>query len=201
MKLAAKILSTLFHPLLIPLIGLLILFNTNTYINYSTPKELKQFIIMLIIMSTLIIPLLIALFLLNKGFITSLQMESQKERRLPYMFTIICYMFTLYMLTTIPIQSIIFKFFIGATISVIIAFILNLKWKVSAHMIGIGGLVGALFYMAIYLETNMTLYIITAILVAGLVGSARLILKAHNAMQVYLGFMVGVMCQAAVFIK
>ena len=195
MKIAAKIISTMFHPLIMPVIGLFIIFNTDSYINYAIPTELKEAVIILVGTSTFIIPLLISLLLLNRKLINSLEMKTQKERVIPYAFTIIFYVFTLYMLKKAPIPPIIFNFVIGATLSVIIAFIVNVKWKISAHMIGIGGLVGALICISIMLDIYITPFIIFALLVAGLVGSSRLKLKAHTQLQVYAGFLVGIACQ------
>ena len=195
MKIAAKIISILFHPLLMPVIGLLIIFNTESYINYAVPTELKKAFIILIATTTFIIPLLISLLLLNRKLIQSLEMKTQKERVIPYAFTIIFYVFTLYMVKKAPIPPIIFNFIIGATLSVILAFVINIKWKISAHMIGIGGLVGALICISILLEIYITPYIIFTLFIAGLVGSSRLILKAHNQLQIYAGFVVGILCQ------
>lgn len=195
MKIAAKLISSFFHPLIMPVIGLLIIFNTDSYINYTIPMELKRAVVIIVGTTTFIIPLLISLLLLNRKLINSLEMETQKERVIPYAFTIIFYVFTLYMLKRAPISPIIFNFVIGATLSVIIAFIVNIKWKISAHMIGIGGLVGALICISIMLEIYITPYIILTLLMAGLVGSSRLILKAHTQLQIYVGFFVGVMCQ------
>jgi len=178
-----------------PIFGLLIIFNTDSYINYAIPIELKEAVLFLVGTCTFIIPLLLSLLLLNKKIINSLEMESQKERIIPYVFTIIFYVFTLYMLKRAPIPSIIFNFVIGATLSVILAFIINIKWKISAHMIGIGGLVGALFCFSIILDIYITPYIIFALFIAGLVGSSRLVLKAHTQLQIYAGFAVGIICQ------
>jgi len=198
MKITAKIISYLFHPLIMPVIGLSIIFNTDSYINYAVPQELKQAVLILVGASTFLIPLLISLFLLNRKLINSLEMETQQERTIPYSTTIIFYIFTLYMLKQAPIPPIVFNFLIGATLSIIIAFVINLKWKVSAHMIGIGGIVGALLCVSIMLEIYITPFFIFFLLVAGLVGSARLVLKAHTPSQVYAGFLIGATCQIVV---
>ncbi len=195
MKQAAKIISLVFHPLIMPLLGLLIIFNTDSYINYAVPEELKQAVIVLVGTSTFILPLLISLLLLNRKVINSLEMETQKERIIPYSFAIAFYVFTLYMLKQAPIPPIIFNFIVGATLSIIIAFVVNIKWKISAHMIGVGGLFGVLLCVSVLLEIYVTPYLILALLVAGLVGSARLVLKAHTPSQTYIGFAVGVLCQ------
>lgn len=195
MKLAAKIISNIFHPLLMPVIGLLIIFSTDSYVNYAVPEDLKKAVLLLVTVSTFIIPLLISLLLLNRKLIKSLEMETTKERIIPYAFTIIFYIFTLYMLKRAPIPPIVFNFIIGATLSVILAFIINIKWKISAHMIGVGGLLGALICVSLVLEVYVTPFILLTLLIAGLVGSSRLILNAHNQSQVYAGFLLGFACQ------
>tara|TARA_B100000809_G_scaffold168942_1_gene166254 strand:+ start:9896 stop:10501 length:606 start_codon:yes stop_codon:yes gene_type:complete len=195
MKTAAKVISTIFHPLAMPIIGLLIIFNTDSYINYAIPSELKKAILFLVGTSTFIIPLLIAVLLLNRKIIQSLDMETQKERIIPYAVTIIFYIFTLYLLERASVPPIIYNFIIGATLSVMLAFIINIKWKISAHMIGIGGLVGGLFCIALLLEVYITPYIIISLIAAGFIGTSRLILKAHTPPQIYTGFAIGVFCQ------
>ncbi|MGB0882848.1 MAG: hypothetical protein ACPGSO_07825, partial [Vicingaceae bacterium] len=186
------------HPLLMPIFGLYIIFNTDSYINYAVHAELKQVVLTLVGISTFILPLLISVLLLNRKMINSLEMETQQERIIPYSFTIAFYIFALYMLNQLPIPPLIFKFIIGATLSIIIAFIVNIKWKISAHMIGVGGLFGALLCVSILMGIYVTPYLIFALLIAGLVGSSRLILNAHTPSQVYIGFAVGVLCQLVV---
>ncbi len=200
MRLIARIISTVFHPILIPTIGLLIIFDTSTYVSYTMTLALKQFVLMLIVMTTLIIPLLITLMLLNKGVISSIYMEKQKERNIPYLVSLAFYFFMLYMLFKVPVPKIIYQFAIGATLSVLLAFIINLKWKISAHMIGIGGLTGALFSIAILLNANITVYIVSTLILSGLMGTSRLALSAHTPSQVYSGFFLGVICQVMIFI-
>jgi membrane-associated phospholipid phosphatase len=195
MKTASKIISSVFHPLIMPVIGLLIIFNTDSYINYAIPSALKKAIIGLVGLCTFIIPLLIALLLVNRKVINSLEMETQKEPNIPYAITIILFILTLSLLKEAPVPPLIYNFIIGATLSVMLAFIINIKWKISAHMIGMGGLVGALLCVASLLEVYMLPQLVLALLIAGLVGSSRLLLKAHSPSQVYVGFIVCVSCQ------
>ncbi len=198
MRITAKIISGIFHPLLMPVIGLLIIFNTDSYINYTIPIDLKKAVIILTATSTVVVPLLISLLLLNRKLINSLEMETTKERIIPYAFTIIFYVFTLYMLKQAPIPPIIFNFIIGATLSVILAFIINIKWKISAHMIGVGGLFGALLAVSLVLEVYITPYIVLTLIASGLVATSRLVLNAHNQAQLYAGFLLGIFCQVLV---
>ena len=195
MEKIAKIISYCFQPLIMPSLGLLIFFNSNSYINYAIPKEIKDAALILVFMSTFIVPVIITLLLLNKKYISSLDMPTRKERILPYGFTIAFYMFTIYILKQAPIPHLIFDFMIGALSSVILAFFINLKWKISAHMTGIGGLLGSLICVSILLEVNLISYIILTIFISGLVASSRLILKAHTPLQLIGGFILGFICQ------
>lgn len=195
MKAFAQVISSIFHPLVMPIIGLFIIFNTDSYINYAVDDNNKLITIALITIYTLIIPSFITLLLYFTKMIKSFEMNSQKERIIPYLFTIICYVITLYQLKQAPVPPIIYNFMLGATLSIMLAFIINIRWKISAHMIGIGGLVGALFCVAILLEIYITPYLIGTIFIAGLIGSSRLVLKAHTPAQIYIGFFVGIFCQ------
>ncbi|TXB64011.1 hypothetical protein FRY74_12220 [Vicingus serpentipes] len=195
MERIAKIISYCFQPLIMPSLGLLIFFNSNSYINFAIPKELKDAALTLVAMSTFVVPVIITLLLLNRGYISSLEMPTRKERILPYGFTIAFYFFTIYMLKQAPIPPLVFDFMIGGVASVICAFIINLKWKVSAHMTGIGGLLGALISTSILLEVDLISYVILSIFVSGLIASSRLILNAHTPLQLIAGFFLGFGCQ------
>ena len=195
LKTAAKFFSYVFHPLIIPTLGMIIIFNSNSYVNFAIPFELKKAVVILVGLSTFVIPTLFTLFLQNRGYIKTIEMETTKERVIPYGFTVIFYFFTIYMMIKAPIPPIIFNFMIGALVSVILAFVVNLKWKISAHMIGIGGLVGALIATSFLLNVNLISYITLSILIAGLVASSRLILNAHSPNQLIVGFLMGMICQ------
>lgn len=195
LKTAAKFFSYVFHPLIIPTVGMTIIFNSNSYVNFAIPYEIKKAVVILVGLSTFVIPTLFTLFLQNRGYINSVEMETTKERVLPYGFTIIFYFFTLYMMMKAPIPPVIFNFMIGALVSVILAFIVNLKWKISAHMIGIGGLTGALIATSFLLNVNLITYVTSSILIAGIIASSRLILNAHNPIQLIIGFVSGMICQ------
>ena len=70
-------------------------------------------------------------------------------------------------------------------------FILSFKWKISAHTVGIGGLIGALIAISFRLNVNLEYYIIAAIIVSGIVGYSRLKLKTHEQYQIYIGWLTG----------
>ncbi len=84
---------------------------------------------------------------------------------------------------------------LGAAASVVLAIIINLKWKVSIHMIGIGGITGMFFGLSTFLLIDLRFPILISLIVAGLIGTARLSMGAHRPGQLYVGFLVGFCCE------
>lgn len=74
----------------------------------------------------------------------------------------------------------------------IIAGIITFFWKISAHMMSMGGLIGAVLTISYYvLGTNPYVLFIILFILAGCLGTSRLILQRHTPAQVYIGFGAG----------
>jgi membrane-associated phospholipid phosphatase len=58
-------------------------------------------------------------------------------------------------------------------------------------MIGIGGLIGMMIGISERLTLDLNITLMLLFVIAGLVGFSRLSLNAHNSLQVYAGFLVG----------
>jgi membrane-associated phospholipid phosphatase len=80
---------------------------------------------------------------------------------------------------------------LGAAISVATAFVINLKWKVSIHMLGMGGIVGTIIGLILRYQIDAIQLVMTLVLLSGIVGYSRLRLDAHTPLQVYVGFILG----------
>jgi hypothetical protein len=186
----AKTLSYIFHPLLMPLIGIVFIFYSNSYISLL-PSDIKRIILLVIGANTLGLPLLMMPLFIQFGVIKNLKMESNKERVLPLTFTLIPYFLSVYFLVKLPIPFIISAFMLGASLTVASCLIITYWWKISIHLVGIGGLIGFLIAFSIRLYTDVLFFLLISILIAGLLASARLYTKAHKPLQVYLGFMLG----------
>lgn len=197
----AKTISYLFHPLLIPTIGLWLIFHTQSYISFIITPELQRALYVVVFIATFVFPVLSSILLLIMGRVRSLEMESPEERRIPYLLTAIYYSMGYYMLSTkvsLPVQ--INLLLLGANISVVLTMLININWKISAHAIGVGGLIGALLGFSNQLKVNVVNELILAILIAGLVGYARLRNNAHTQSQVYSGYLVGFLCEFLLFV-
>ena len=194
-KKAAQLFSVIFHPLLIPTYFLTILLNTQSYISFYIPFVSKIKLIAFIFTSTFLIPLMLIYFIIFKanGLIQSLKMETRKERTYPFILTALLFYMIYYFLkqNNIPVINFLASFIWVSTLIIVIALLINLVWKISIHMLGIGGLIGVWFVLNSKLFLNLYILIPILLLCAGLTGFARLKLNAHKPSEVYVGFILG----------
>lgn len=192
----ARITSIVFHPLLIPTLGFLLLFNSGFYFSLM-PWSVKKFILLIVFLSTCVLPALsIGLLALSPRF--DVNMEKSTDRVLPLILSSIYYYLGYLVLQRLPVYPI-YNFFMLASILVqIVLLIVTLRWKISAHSAAIGGLLGGIMALSIRLGENPVLILIALILTAGLVGTARLILGKHTNLQVYSGFLLGFLVMALI---
>ncbi|MGZ4156115.1 MAG: hypothetical protein ACXVED_02985, partial [Bacteroidia bacterium] len=188
-----------FHPLFMPTYGFAYLFFTKNYISDLTPLNLKVVILSVTFIFTFFLPTVNAFILLKMGRIKSLEMETSNERVIPYLSTSLYYFALFYLLHRanfpdfykISVINILNILNLGAAISIMLTLIINFKWKISAHTIGIGGLTGAVLGMMYRLQMDLHFLFIALLFCAGLVAYARLKLNAHSPSQVYTGFALG----------
>jgi hypothetical protein len=189
-KVSARILSFLFHPMLLPTIGILILFNSGSILDFL-PFQAKKIILLIVFVSTCILPLTFVPFFIFQKIIKNVQMENNKERLVPFLVTSILYFFCYYMLRRLGAPQTIVLFILAAAINVFTLFLLSFKYKISAHMAGIGGLTGAFIAISFILKINLEYFIISAIIVSGIIGYSRLKLETHKQYQIYVGWFTG----------
>lgn len=186
----SKIISHILHPLLIPTVGFLVLFNSGTYLSYL-PFNMKAWITSLVFVCTFFIPLMFILFLRYQEIINHIQMNERKDRYVPIIITFFLFVFCFYLIRRIDIPSMFYSFMLGGMITLLITFIITIRFKISMHMVGLGGLLALISFISFYLKVNLTFYLILAVLCAGIAGTARLYLKAHTPVEVYSGFIMG----------
>ena len=199
----AKIISHLLHPLLIPTYGFALIFFTHNYISTFTPPNSKIAILVVTFFFTFVLPTLNAIILLKMGRIRSLEMESTRERTLPYLSTAMYVFALLYLFYTRNFPMVFVLMIAGAGLSILLTFFINFKWKISAHSIGIGGLLGGVMGISLRLAIDFKTVMLLLVFCAGLIGFARLQLKAHSPAQVYTGFLLGFLVEflLMIFVK
>ena len=186
----AKIISYIFHPLLVPTVGFLVLFNSGTYLSYL-PFNIKAWITSIVFVCTFFIPLVFILFLRYQDIINNIQMKERKDRYIPIIITFFLFVFCFYLIRRIDIPSMFYSFMLGGLITLLITLFITLRFKISMHMVGLGGLMALIIFISFYLKVNLSFYLILGILLTGLTGTARLQLKAHTPVEIYIGFIMG----------
>src|SRR5215204_6232869 len=127
----ARFLSYILHPLLMPFYAIVLVMNLNTYIAYSISIHVQRIIISLVFITTGALPVITAFILLQKGLIRSFEMQTINERRIPFITTAGYYLVCFYLLQQLPVPRMLSVMVLGASMTIIIAWILSFKWKVS----------------------------------------------------------------------
>jgi hypothetical protein len=190
MKVFSKIISVLFHPMLMPTLGIFVIFQAGTHVSFL-PYEAKRIIYITVFLTTCILPLSLLPLLLQFGAIKSFQMETARERVLPVFFTGFFFYLGYLLLKKMGVSGIIGNFMLASLIAVLSAIVVTVFWKISLHTIGIGGVAGAVMALAFRYGMDLSLLVFLLLLASGITGSARLYLGAHKPAQVYVGFLWG----------
>jgi len=188
----AHIISVLGHPLFMPSYAFGLLIYNNPYVEMMTPKMSQQLTLGILMVFTVLMPALTAVLFKMFGLIDSLLMKTTKERRLPFALTIIWYYMGFLLMKNIYVPQCFLLLMVGAISAIAIALIITNHWKISIHMLGIGGVVGAIIGISQRFQFDHILLIVWLILIAGIIGFARLKTNSHSYKQVYTGFILGV---------
>lgn len=187
----AKIITYILNPLIMPFVGVLFLLYFDEYYYLQTNPTQKLYILGFIFLVTFLLPFCAALLLKNMGQIGSLEMYNKEERKLPILVTAFIYTALFFMIARYNGFDRIRIFLLATTITLILAGFITSYYKISLHMLGIGGIVGLVAYMCTYSLFNLMPLLVFNVLFSGLVGVARIRLKAHTPAQVYGGFAFG----------
>lgn len=196
----ASLLSALLHPLILPTLGIIILFNLDTYLSYSIPSQAKRFIVLIIFINSAIAPLLSILLMKKTGVIKDVLLDNRSERMFPLLLSAVYFFITYYLLRKVALPSIIYFYIIGATILVLLTLIITFRWKISIHMTSIGGFTGFLISLALLLHIDINWLLILSFLASGLLGTSRIKLNAHDLPQVFAGYAMGVGVMLVLFL-
>ena len=185
-----QLISILLHPMFMPILALHLTLLVLPSIAFTLSQNLLL-IYGILIFSTMVLPLISIFWLMQKGKVSSLEMSNHKERSLPLFKTVIWMSFGYYLLQNLLFYTPILKAeLLGAILIILLAAIISKFWKISLHLLGIGGVVGV--FIALQIMHGDFLYLLLLfILLSGLLGVARIKQKAHNYAQVYAGFLVG----------
>lgn len=190
--LAARIMSMIFTPFYLPLVGLVALFLFS-YMSLL-PLAYKLPMLLTVYISTILMPsLLIHLYRRGQGW-TSKELGRKERRIVPYLISILCYFGCFFLMEYRNTPRVISIILVAALVIQMVCALINVWWKISTHTAAIGGVAGGLVVYSIAFSFNPIWWLAFVILLAGMVGTARMILRQHTLAQVVAGFLVGVVC-------
>jgi hypothetical protein len=187
----AQFISVLAHPLFMPSYAFSLLMYTNPYINMMISDSTKNVVIIILSLFTIVLPILTAIILKQLRVIDSIYMKTTEERKWPFVFTLVWYYMAFQLLAKLYIPQSFLLLMLGAISAIGLSLIITLRWKVSIHMLGIGGLIGAIIGISHRFQFDHSNLIMLLLIFAGLIGFARLKTHSHNYRQVYVGFLLG----------
>ena len=192
----ARVISAIFTPFSIPFLAFLILFLFS-YLRIM-PIQYKLIVLGVVYCFTILMPTL-TIFLFRKinGFSPE-DLGERKRRFMPFLLTITSYVFCLVMMHRLNIPWYMTGIILAALIMMVICIDVNLKWKLSEHMAGVGAIVGGLVSFSALFGYNPVWWLCLFILIAGVLGTARIILQHHTLGEVLVGFAVGLICSLLV---
>ena len=190
MKSIYNIISLVFQPLLMPTYAMILLMNMDVFA--LLPLRWHWIAIVGTFIFTGVLPALPIWLMMKRGEVNDLFISKREERTMPYLFSFMAYVFwALFMWRTLQFPMFIVAMGMGSAISIFIIVFINLKWKISAHTAGVGGLCGAIFGVCYRTAINPVWFIVTILFISALVAFSRLELKAHTPGQVLAGYVVG----------
>jgi len=187
--LGARILSMVFTPFYLPLVGMMALFAFS-YLNLFPWSYKLQVLIMVYLFTILLPTVMIHLYRRYQGW-NLIELGHRERRMIPYVISIGCYFTCIYVMQQLHMPHFMGSIVVGALAVQIVCALINVWWKISTHTAAIGGVGGALFAFSYYLGFNPVWWLCLVFIIAGAVGTSRMILRQHTLPQVVSGFLLG----------
>ena len=205
-RIFARFVSNTLHPFLIPTVCAILLFYCHPYTFANMAWKQKVLTVFIVFAFTSIYPAIAIIIMYKLNMISGVNLRNRKDRIIPYVVVLTFYTWIVYMalkpgtLAFFPNSFLFSHLMLALLIAGCFSFVGNNFLKVSMHMLGQGGLVGFIFFTASYAQMNTQGYFLLSIIGAGLVGTSRIILKAHSLPEVYVGFIIGFLSQFVAFV-
>ncbi|MBX2962254.1 MAG: hypothetical protein KF687_07060 [Cyclobacteriaceae bacterium] len=194
MNTLSRIVSVIFHPLLMATYLFALLAVMSPAMLYPFVQSLNAFLMLLFLMTFLLPGALIGMFRLV-GMVENVAMEKRGERIKPFMLIGLLYVVFTYMLSTkfnISIGDTVFNFLLIIDVLVLFSFLITFFYKASIHSLGIWGVIGILLPLNKVIDNDIIFHAtLIALVVAGIIMSARLHLNAHTPREVLVGSIAG----------
>lgn len=191
MRAAALFVSGFFHPVFLPFYVVLLAFVLQPAQLMFLSAPVQAHVLLQVLVLATLLPLAAVWLFVRLGRMQTVMADQREERNLPYLVQALCLASLIFSFKHNILPQLLIDLVVGALVAVLSAWFINRRWKISAHNVGMGGLVGFLWAMHQNVGDDPLPLFCTAIILSGLVGTARLYLQAHSPAQVYTGFLLG----------
>lgn len=198
----ARVVSYIFHPALIPtyVAFLLVWVQQKEYVQMFTERDVNSWLFN-IFLSTFFFPVIFVLLLRALKFIDSIHLNDAKSRIVPLIGAMIFYFWCNEIFRNIETNFFIKAYVLGSFWGIIVVFLTNIILKVSMHTSAMGGAIGmAILQLIIYPSLMNLLIFLAVLLLAGIVGTSRLHLKAHSPKELWIGYALGIGVQIMAYV-
>lgn len=194
MKNLFRALSAIFSPLILPCYSMAVALWFSPLSALSLNIRWRVLITCFLILT--VAPAGLIYIIYKMGIISDPGLNERKDRAIPYILTMMCYVLCGYYLYMIKAPIWLIGIIAGAMLTILVNLIVNHWWKISGHMAGMGGMLGVLMFLSVsgLAVLPMLCVMAAAIVITGLVGTARLALNRHTFMQVIAGTANGFIC-------
>jgi hypothetical protein len=190
MKKTASVLSYLFHPLIMPSLGLLLLLNSGTYLSLLDPAA-KRAILFVMVLGTLVFPLMMLPILYYRNLVSSFKDATKQERLVPQIIIFILYIITFVYFSKLPLSRVIHAYVLSISVVLLLLILLNLRLNICLHSAALGGLTGLIIAIIFLYETPLQGVLILSLLAGGITGSSRIALGLQRAWEILLAYVLG----------
>ena len=198
-RVAATVISIIFHPVFIPLFVIYFLLFIHPYLFAGYDKRDKILVLAQAFMMLTFFPLVTIFLLKALKFIESVYLHTQKDRVIPFIACMTWYFWLWYVWNNmgksgdnadIPPEAV--RFALAIFISTIIGLMANIKFKISLHAIAAGVMLTFIVVLGLTQGLSFGIYISIAFIITGLVLTSRFIVSDHTNGEVYAGFAAGI---------
>lgn len=184
---AARVVSVIFHPVFMPLFGMLLIFSAPTLFGFL-PFNVKKILFSVVLLNNLLLPLSLLPYLKYRNYINTWTMETRKERMLPLFITTVLYAATSYIIIRYPVPLFIKTYIMGIFLISLAITAVTLWWKISIHATACGAVTAMVVVLTFKMSSYLMWPLLLVIMCSGLVLSARLRLNSHSPAEVWLGY-------------
>lgn len=194
----ATAISYVLHPVFLPILMTWVIYMITpmSFVQYEGKLSL---LFIQIGVATIFFPLLVVALLKGLGFISSIFMRTQKERIIPLLATMMCYWWISHVFKNLDAPLVLQILLRGAYWSIIVLFLCSIFFKISMHTMAAGGMLGMLIVLMIVTPVSMIVPLVAGILIAGISGTARMLLGAHTQFEIWAGYILGILVMLAAY--